>query len=229
MDHARSLGHAADANFGSADVHGHADFLGVGVGGHHGPGQRVAAAFRQFNLLHAGLDEGHGQFDADDAGAEDQHLLGLHAQGAGGDDRHFLGVDVALLAHPGVGYAGVDHQPPQGMVSGQGFAVDGHRGRDDAALGEHPGRGAGCIRQQHPHVHLVVGVGLDSGIGAAGPEPPDRGDGAAFDLANRAGHGSSSLQCGLGWRKTFEIRQQYITRLHAATAAEAFVPDTAAN
>ena len=79
VNHPRALGHAADVNLGAADVHGHAHFLGVGVGGHHGAGQRIAAVVGQLNLLHAGPYESHGQLDANDSCAEDQHLFGLDA------------------------------------------------------------------------------------------------------------------------------------------------------
>ena len=82
MDHPRPLGHTADVDLRAAYINGHAHFLGVGVGGHHGAGQRVAAVLGQLNLLHARSDESHGQLDADDSRAEYQHFLGFDAQGA---------------------------------------------------------------------------------------------------------------------------------------------------
>ena len=76
VNHSRPLGHAAQMDLTPFDFKGHRHFLGAGVGGHHGPCYVVAAVGGKLDNVDAGAYEGHGEFDADDAGAANQDFVG---------------------------------------------------------------------------------------------------------------------------------------------------------
>ena len=140
LDHARALGHAADAKRADGGAHFDRVFLRERVGGHDAASGRCAAlgTERRGGLRYAGAQLVHLQVDADHARGADQHLLHIAADGRGRQGRHFTRIGHALRPGAGVGATAVgDHGTGPATGGGEVFLAHEQRRRLGEVEREH--------------------------------------------------------------------------------------------
>ena len=203
VNHAGTLGDAAQEDLPPAYFKAGRYLLGAGVGSHNRPRHVCAAVVGKLNLLHAGANQGHRQFHANYSGTAYQHLLRRSPGLQGGEGGHLHGVNITLLPNAGVGDAGVDNQGPHGNALGQPLPVNGDARRLDRAGGKHSGGGARTFGQENRQVQLVLGKSLQPSVSGAGAKTQGGGYGSAVNKVYCTSHGMCPLtkSGSFNWQK----------------------------
>ena len=115
----------------------------------------------------SGIEQGHGEWNADDAGGADEDIAGVAVEGRGDESGHGFGVLDARFAGSGVGVSGVNDDSAS-SVGGDSPARHDYWGAADFVGGEHSGSSSGAVGDEEGEVG--ISAGFDAAGGAGGGE-----------------------------------------------------------